>query len=265
MRFLVPTIVFAAILLGSLSARADVVILKGNDVPLTGRIVREEDGYIRFQIKGLGSTSTVDIEKSRIVRYWREENTYWEYLKGEKERQATLDRLQKLEEQKRAEAGRTEKEAAEAKKPVPPAPVARLRTEPEIRRDLLTRAMDRVRGLIPGNLVFRLFGLLVLYFVLTLLLFAGSRVADLPRLKFARAALLALATVFFTALAIASSMNLKEPQALPAILAGVAVAWVLLSRLLAGGAVSKSVLLLSFFLACVLLLSASLFSVLVAL
>ena len=56
-------------------ARADVVILVGNDVPLTGEILSEDRTAVFFRIRGMTREERIRIERSRIRRYWREEQT----------------------------------------------------------------------------------------------------------------------------------------------------------------------------------------------
>lgn len=261
------------LLLAAAAARADVVILKGNDVPLTGRIVKEDAHSVRFQIKGLGDASFVDIEKSRIIRMWREENTYWDYLEGERARKEVLERLRGDDdvggpgadgaEKGAAESGPDEAPGGEAAGPPVPEK-SRARTDHEIRRDLVEITVERFSSVVPEHPALRIVLFLVLYGALTLLVFAGSRVADLPKLRLGRSAILALVATLFVGSTAWGAWSGRLEQSVPVLAAGETALWVLVSRLLAGGPLSKSVLLLSFVLASIVLLAATMFSILSA-
>ena len=172
------------VLLFSGSLLADVVILKGNDLPLVGEVIRETDEGLIFRIKGLGRSSGFLIEENRIDRWWRD--SYWVYTRQESERLETMRRL------------RAEKPSAVAYRREAPEKNAgrRPRSGGEIQEALVAKAMGRIKGVITENAFVRLGWIVVLYGVVTLLFFAGGKVVDLSALNLGQSAILAMITVF---------------------------------------------------------------------
>ena len=241
------------------AARADVVILEQNDMPLTGRILSETKDAIVFQLRGLGDVSRFSIERSRIKRYWREENTYWEYQKSEREYAAMLERLRNA----KPEPKEPPEAAAETAPPEPAPP--RGRSGVEIREALALKALDRVKGIIPGSPIARL-GLVLLGVVaLSGLIYLGSRVADLPGLGLGKAAVLAVVAAGFSFVFVLAPPETLRPGSFPLVIVGQIAIWLVLARVLAGGTFSKAVLLFSFLVATLFLTGSSIFSVLSAL
>ncbi len=249
-----PRSILVAALLGALAgaAAADVIILKENDVPLAGRIIRETEDALEFQLKGLGRRSAITVEKSRVRRWWREDDSRWMYARQESERMRTLRKL------------RGEKEPGYTEW-VPPEPrLPPVRSGGEIRRDLLGKAVERLNRIITDHALIRTGWIMSLFFLGTLLLFAGGKVADLTELHVGKAGVLSLITLFLVAAAFFLQRELGDSSAMPGILACEVFTFLLLTKWLSGGTLSKAILLLSFFLASLLLLAGSLFSVLIA-
>jgi len=241
------------------AARADVVILEQNDMPLTGRILSETKTAIVFQLKGLGDISRFTIEKTRIKRYWREENTYWEYQRSERECAEMLERLKNAKPE--------EKEPPEVvEEPVVEETVApKSRSGGEIREALALKALDRLTGVIPHSPIARL-GLVLLGVVaLSGLIYLGGRVADLPGLGLAKSAVLSIVAAGFSFVFVLAPPETLRPGSFPLVIVGQVAIWLVLTRILAGGPFSKSVLLFSFLVATLFLTGSSLFSVLSAL
>jgi hypothetical protein len=240
------------------SARADIVILEGNDVPLTGRIIGEDDTTIRFRIRGLKDSSYIVIEKSRIRRFWREENAYWDHVKGENDPRVGAE-----------DAGLEGAPGAEEAVPAPP-PVREpvptpSRTKTEIRSVALDEIVEKAARFVPHAPGLRILGWLAVFGAMSLLLFIGGRIAELSKMKLGRAAVLSLVTQFLVLLGVLAHRAAKEPATFPLVVAGLVVCWILTSRMLAGDRFAKSVLLLSFTMAFLLVLAGSVFSVMTVL
>ena len=248
----------------SAPALPDVVILKDNDVPLTGTILPtpEDSTFIKFRIKGLGE-SVLLIEKSRIKRFWREANTSWEYARAEEKRSKELEEVQGEPEEKEA---RTKDPVVQADYVPPPDFMVppRSRSGAEVRHDLVAKGRSRLQSLVPKNPILWVLGVTLIFVLITMILFLGSRVAELPRLSWPKAVFLAVVTQVFIALPVLAGPHVVVAGAIPLLLVCEAAAWVLFSRLLVGGAVGKSVMLLSFFLVSAFVIGGSFVSLLVA-
>ena len=234
------------------TASADVICLNGNDLPLSGTIIEDdpEKDHILFRIKGLRDGSEFQISRSRISRYWREENNYVDYAEGEREREETLERLRNGPSAENIVA-----------KPAEPPPRAAPRTYGEVRANLLARAKARVASFLPDHPILRVILAVCAFLIIAGLLQVGSRVADLPRLKFGRASLLALVTLFLVVLGFLGPGRLVGERTLPLLISGEILTWVMLTRILGGGTISRSVLLLSFFISSIFVVGGSLFSI----
>jgi hypothetical protein len=237
-------LVLAFLLAAAPPARADVVILDGNDVPLTGTIVYEDDEELGFRVKGLPEESFLVIGKERVRSYWREETTRFEHLS----------------------AGNEDRDAAprpEARTPAP-GPVARVPRPRAVvsRESRIQRAVDRMAAILPRDPGLRILAWLTGFGALSLLFFLGGRLADLEKMGLGRAAILTLITQFLLMLGVLAYRSVSEPMTVPLIFTGLVVAWALSTRMLAGDRYTKSILLLSFSVAAVLLVGGSLFSVL---
>jgi hypothetical protein len=237
-------------------ALADVVILKENDIPLQGRIVAESETTLTFQIRGLGDGAKMEIEKARVRRFWREENSYFEFLQGEKDRIGTLGRIGSPPAPSRATAP-----------PEPAAaPAARIaRTTSEIRRALVDKAWNRLRSALPGEAILRVLLFVGSILFLGALLHTGGRVSGLRRLRLPQAALLSLITHLLVVVAIAAPRTVLRPDYLPVLVTAEVLVWLLMVRLLAGAVMTRAFLLFSFCLGSLVLVGGSVFSVLTVL
>jgi hypothetical protein len=252
------TVLIIAVLSGlGRAALADVVILRDNDIPLQGRILAETDTSITFQIRGLGDGAKMEIMKSRVRRFWREENSYFEYLQAEKTRMGSLGRLGPEKEPAAAKAV-----AAPAEPPPPPRSA---RSAAEVRAALLGKAWDRLRSAVPGSSILRVLLCLLSILCFAGLLHTGGRVAGLRRLGLQQAGLLSLITHLLVITAVAAPRTVLRPEYLPVLVTGEVLVWLLLARLLAGAALSRVFLLFSFCLGSTLFLGGSVFSVLTVL
>jgi len=224
-------------------ARADVVLLVGNDVPLTGEILSEDRTAVFFRIRGMTREERIRIQKSRIRRYWREEQTAWERAAGPET--AEFPGLAAL---------------------VPPPPSADPSpagtSKPEAP---LERGIGRLMVFVPEDPGLRILFWLAGFGALSLLFHFGGRLAELDKMRLGRGAVLALVSQFLLLLGILAYRSVPEPMTFPLLVSGLIVVWVLVAHMLGGDRVSKAVLLLSFCVASLLLVVGSLFSVLTVL
>jgi hypothetical protein len=141
------------------------------------------------------------------------------------------------------------------------APAPRSRTETATRSDVLDRVVEKAGRFVPRDPGLRILAWLAVFGAMSILLFVGGRIAELSKMKLGRAAILSLVTQFLVLLGVLAHRTAKEPATFPLVVAGLVVSWVLTSRLLAGDRFAKSVLLLSFTMAFLLVLAGSVFSV----
>ncbi len=248
------------------SALGDVVILKENDVPLTGRIIGEDENTITFQVHGLGEGSRFHIDKGRVKRYWREENDFFEFMRNERERQGTLDRLVPAEAPPAPPPAPAAASAdAPPTAPAPEVPAVRGRSAAEIRQMLLDKGWTRVRSALPGTTFSRLLAMLGSLALLGLLFRTGGRVAGIPKMQWSQAVLLSLFTHLLAFVAFAAPRTVLRPEHLPLLVSAEFLAWLAFVRILTGGILSRAVLLLSFCIASLALVGGSVFSVLTVL
>ena len=226
-------LVLCAVLLAIAPAvRADVVILEGNEVPLSGEIIFEDETSIGFRIRGLTDGAHLVIEKSRIRKFWREEGV--------------------------PSTGAGSEPPGEAAPPAPavrPAPAA-------ARKDVFDRALDRLMIFVPSDPGLRVLGWLAGFGALSLLFHLGGWVTELEKMRLGRGAILALVTQFLVLLGVLAYQSVSEPMTFPLLFGGLVVAWIMVARMLTGDRVSKSVLLLSFTVASLLVVTGTVFSVL---
>ena len=109
-----------------------------------GVILSETDTAIEFQIKGLGEKSRFRIEKSRIKRFWREENDHWEFEASNKAHDEAAERVR---QRKAKKANPPEVLTFEL-----PEPLVAGRSSTEVRADLIARAVDRMTYCVPDSL-----------------------------------------------------------------------------------------------------------------
>jgi len=239
----------------STAASADVVILESNDIPLTGTILSETDSSIEFQLKGLGDRSSFTIEKSRIKRFWREDSDHWEFKASEKAHAEAAERVRKRKIEK---ANPHEVLTFEI-----PDHASASRSNRQVRADLIARTVDRLTNWIPESLPMQALLALGGVLVLTLLVFIGGKVADLPSLSIQKSMLLS----FMAGLAVLALTEvlprLELPAGLlPALILGVTLAWLVAARLLSKGRFVKGAIMLSFVVATLFIAGSSLIGIL---
>lgn len=235
-------------------AAADVVVLEGNDVPLTGRILEETPDTLVFRIHGLGEQARMTIEKSRVKAYWREDNSYIEYVRNETERKERIAELTSPDTV-------TEESPAGPLLPRAPAP-PRGRTGAEIRQDMFASAWEEALGALPSFPGSGLAYLAACAAVLAGLIFGGGRVAGIPRMTPARAAGLAAVTGVLAWCAFTASGRVVLPEFVPLLVLAEALVWLAAVRILAGGTLGKGLLLLTLCLGTILLVGGTAFSIL---
>ncbi len=250
------TLIAVLVVIFSTPALADVVILECNDVPLTGVILSETDKAIEFQIKGLGDRSRFTIEKSRIKRFWREENDQWEFKASNAAHEAAAARVRRRQNQRKV----TPPEVLTFE--VPDNSVAG-RSNSEVRADLIARAVDRLAYCVPESLPLQGVFALGCVLLLGLLIFVGGKVADLPSLSVQKSLVLSfLAAGAVLALTeILPKLGLP-PGLLPAFILVVTFIWLVTARLLSRGRFLKGVIMLSFVLATLFVAGTSVFGIL---
>lgn len=237
-------IVLCALALLPAAARADVVVLTGNDVPLIGEILSEDQTAVYFRVRGMAADTSVRIDKSHIRRFWLEVQTAWE--RPVNARNAEFPGLASL---------------------VPPPPVGRpsalpAATAAAARKDGdFGRAMGRFEVFVPSDPGLKVLFWLAGFGALSLLFHLGARLAELEKLRLGRGAILALVTQFLLLLGILAYRSVAEPMTFPLLVSALIVAWVLVAHMLSGDRVAKAVLFLSFCVCMLFIVAASLFSV----
>ncbi|MEN8148823.1 MAG: hypothetical protein ABFS86_03305, partial [Planctomycetota bacterium] len=144
------------LLLPLAAARADVVILEDNEIPLTGEILSEDDETIVFRIRGLDEDSWLEIDRARVRGFWREDGDVT---------------------------------PVRPSRPARPAPVS---TRGRAAPDRLDLALSRMAFVVPDDPGLKVLLWLVAYGALTLLIALGGRLAGIERLRPGRAAILAI-------------------------------------------------------------------------
>jgi len=237
-------IVLCALALLPAAARADVVVLTGNDIPLVGEILSEDRTHVFFRIRGMTAGERVRIERGRIRRYWHEAQTAWERPPGK--RTAEYPGLASLFPPPVGD--RTSSATSEAAADAPA-------------QDGFARAMGRFEVFVPSDPGLRVLFWLAGFGALSLLFHLGARLTELEKLGLGRGAILALVTQFLILLGILACRSVTEPMTFPLLVSALIVAWVIVAHMLGGDRVSKAVLLFSFCTCMLLLVAVSLFSV----
>jgi hypothetical protein len=251
MRILVIAIVLGVMIS---AAAADVVILKHNDIPLTGVILADHEDCIDFQIKGLGQASRITIEKTHIKRYWRDDSSHWEFAVSEREHEEAVKRVVERQEERKHPRVVVSYES--------PPPPPRGRSDGEVRNALLDQTLNRLKALLPEG---HLMDALLIFVSLAGfggLTFLGAKVADLPALTFKRSMILSLLAGSMMLLMVLVLPRYSSPPALlPVLIVALVVLWLLAARFLGHGHYSKSILLLSFVLSSIFVIGSSVFGV----
>jgi len=218
------------LLLPTAVARGDVLVLEGNEVPLTGEILSEDEETVLFRIRGLGEGTWLEIDRARVRACWRDEGT--------------------------VTPARPSRPVPAAPRPDPAPPA--VRTEP----DRLDLALTRIAFVVPRDPGLKVLLWLAAYGALTLLIALGGHLAGLEKMRLGRAAILALITELLVLLGVMAARAVPEPMTFPLLFAALGTAWVLTARIVTKAEGSKAVLLLGFTVSTVLLVAGSLFSVL---